>query len=59
MIWTGSRALLREAAALTSNATLKTFPRSARRRFLSNDYYASDVAWMDLDAPHRHHDRSV
>ena len=19
--------------------------------FLSNDYYASDVAWMDLDAP--------
>ena len=27
--------------------------------FLSNDYYASDVAWMELDASHRADDRPV
>ncbi len=26
-------------------------PRAARRAFGSDDYYASDFAWMDLDAP--------
>lgn len=44
-------ALLREAAALTPNATLKRFLTARAEAFLSNDYYASDVAWMDLDAP--------
>jgi hypothetical protein len=43
--------LLREAAALTTNATLKDFLNKRAAAFASNDYYASDVAWMDLDAP--------
>src|SRR5450432_2770031 len=43
--------LLREAAALTTNASLKKFLTLRADAFLSNDYYASDVAWMDLDAP--------
>ncbi len=43
--------LLREAADLTSNATLQKFLRARADAFLSNDYYESDVAWMDLDAP--------
>ena len=44
-------ALLREAAALTGNASLKKFLTLRADAFLSNDYYASDLAWMDLDAP--------
>jgi hypothetical protein len=44
-------ALLREAAALTPNPSLKKFLTLRADAFLSNDYYASDVAWMDLDAP--------
>jgi hypothetical protein len=43
--------LLREAAALTDNASLKKFLTLRAEAFLFNDYYASDVAWMDLDAP--------
>jgi hypothetical protein len=43
--------LLEEAAALTSNASLKEFLQLRAKAFLSNDYYASDVAWMKLDAP--------
>ena len=43
--------LLREAAALTSNATLKDFLNKRAAAFSSNDYYDSDVAWMDLDSP--------
>ena len=43
--------LLHEAASLTDNATLKTFLNLRADAFLSNDYYASDLAWMDLDAP--------
>jgi hypothetical protein len=43
--------LLREAAELTDNATLKKFLSARADAFLSNDYYASDIAWMDLDAP--------
>src|SRR5581483_6062003 len=42
---------LEEAASLTSNATLKTFLTRRAAAFLSNDYYDSDLAWMDLDAP--------
>lgn len=42
--------LLREAAALTQQATLKRFLETRAAAFLSNDYYASDVAWMELDA---------
>ncbi len=43
--------LLRDAAKLTDNATLKHFLETRAAAFLSNDYYESDVAWMDLDAP--------
>ncbi len=43
--------LLREAAALTPNASLKKFLNLRADAFQSNDYFASDVAWMDLDAP--------
>jgi hypothetical protein len=43
--------LLREAAALTDNASLKKFLTTRADAFASNDYYESDMAWMDLDAP--------
>ena len=43
--------LLKEAAALTDHASLKNFLIKRAEAFLSNDYYASDVAWMDIDAP--------
>ena len=43
--------LLREAAALTTNATLKNFLNKRADAFRSDDYYDSDVGWMDLDAP--------
>jgi len=43
--------LLREAAGATDNASLKRFLALRADAFLSDDYYASDVAWMELDAP--------
>jgi len=43
--------LLKEAAGLTDNASLKNFLNLRADAFLSNDYYDSDLAWMDLDAP--------
>lgn len=43
--------LLREAAALTTNATLKDFLSKRADAFGSDDYYESDVAWMALDSP--------
>jgi hypothetical protein len=43
--------LLRDAAALTDNASLNDFLKKRADAFLSNDYYESDVAWMDLDSP--------
>jgi hypothetical protein len=42
--------LLREAAGLTTQPTLKAFLEKRADAFTSNDYYASDVAWMELDA---------
>jgi hypothetical protein len=42
---------LREAADLTTNATLKNFLKKRADAFKSDDYYASDVAWMELNAP--------
>lgn len=41
-------ALLREAANLTTEPTLKRFLTTRADAFLSNDYYDSDVAWMEL-----------
>ncbi len=43
-------ALLREAAALTTQPTLKNFLEKRAQAFITNDYYDSDVAWMELDA---------
>ncbi len=43
--------LLNEAAELTTNATLKNYLTKRAAAFASDDYYDSDVAWMDLDSP--------
>ena len=43
-------ALLREAAALTRQPTLKSFLEKRADALLTNEYYDSDVAWMELDA---------
>ena len=40
--------LLRAAAQLTKEPTLKAFLTKRADAFLSNDYYESDVAWMEL-----------
>ena len=40
--------LLREAADLSAEPTLKAFLTKRAQAFLSNDYYDSDVAWMEL-----------
>ena len=41
---------LRAAAAATAQPTLKAFLESRAAAFASNDYYESDVKWMELDA---------
>jgi hypothetical protein len=41
-------ALLRHAAGLAAEPTLRTFLTKRAEAFLSNDYYESDVAWMEL-----------
>ena len=41
-------ALLREAAEIATEPTLKSFLTKRAAAFLSNDYYDSDVAWMEL-----------
>ncbi|MCZ6775198.1 MAG: hypothetical protein O7D34_01935 [Ignavibacteria bacterium] len=43
--------LLREAASLTDNRSLSTYLAKRADAFLSNDYYDSDVAWMEMDSP--------
>ncbi len=43
-------AKLREAAKLTKNRSLARFLESRAAAFGSDDYYASDKDWMDLDA---------
>ncbi len=42
---------LRQAAALTTNESLRRFLTLRADAFASDDYYASDLAWMDLDSP--------
>jgi len=44
-------ARLHEAAALTANASLRTFLEKRAEAFLSDEYRDSDIAWMDLDSP--------
>jgi len=41
--------LLREAAALATEPTLKTYLTKRADAFLTNDYYDSDVTWMELN----------
>jgi hypothetical protein len=41
---------LREAAKLTKQPTLRAFLESRATAFYTNDYYDSDVKWMELDA---------
>jgi hypothetical protein len=45
---TRAATLLREAAGITKEPTLKAFLTKRADAFLSNDYYDSDVAWMEL-----------
>ena len=41
---------LRDAASMTSNASLRDFLQKRAAAFLSDDYYQSDIAWMDLNS---------
>jgi hypothetical protein len=41
---------LKEAAELTQNNSLRTYLNSRAEAFASNDYYQSDMDWMDLDS---------
>jgi hypothetical protein len=41
-------ALLKQAAELTDNAELKKYLMLRAEAFLTDDYYASDIAWMDM-----------
>jgi hypothetical protein len=41
---------LREAASTTGNASLREFLNKRADAFLSDEYFASDIAWMDLDS---------
>ena len=43
--------MLQIAAALTSNQSLRSFLLTRAQAFETNDYYQSDVYWMDLDSP--------
>jgi hypothetical protein len=42
---------LRRAAELTGNESLRTFLTSRADAFFSDDYYQSDMDWMDLESP--------
>jgi hypothetical protein len=42
---------LKSAAAKTENATLKLLLESRAAAFQTDDYYDSDLAWMQLDSP--------
>jgi peptidase M49-like protein len=42
---------LKEAATIAQNESLRKFLNLRADAFLSDDYYQSDFAWMDLDSP--------
>ena len=42
---------LREAAALSNDKDFAKFLRMRADALLADDYYASDVAWLDLKDP--------
>jgi hypothetical protein len=43
--------MLKDASRYTDNTTLKKFLVTRADAFIHNEYYESDVAWMELDAP--------
>jgi len=43
--------LLKQAAGLTQTPSLKSYLEKRAAAFQSNDYYESDVAWLELDSP--------
>jgi hypothetical protein len=43
--------LLKQAAEETRNASLRSYLNLRAAAFSSDDYYASDMAWMDLQSP--------
>jgi len=45
---TGAASLLREAAEYADNPSLKKYLETRATAFETNDYYESDMAWMDL-----------
>jgi len=45
---TATSNLLKEAAEYSDNPSLKKYLRSRAAAFLSNDYYQSDMDWMDV-----------
>ncbi|PJB80836.1 MAG: peptidase [Acidobacteria bacterium CG_4_9_14_3_um_filter_49_7] len=45
---TKAAGLLQEAAAFADNETVKTYLQKRADAFLSNDYFDSDMAWMDM-----------
>ena len=44
-------AKMREAAAITQNDNLRTFLNLRAQSFLTDEYFDSEMAWMDLDGP--------
>lgn len=42
---------LRTAAGLTGNPSLRRYLELRAQAFLDDDYFPSDMAWMDLDSP--------
>ncbi len=42
--------LLKKAAGMTDNTTLKTYLSSRADAFLTSDYFQSDIDWVDLDS---------
>ncbi|HVR42021.1 MAG TPA: peptidase [Thermoanaerobaculia bacterium] len=48
---TEAAARMREAAALTGEPTLRDFLEKRAEAFFTDDYYESDLAWMDLEGP--------
>ncbi|HVS32535.1 MAG TPA: peptidase [Thermoanaerobaculia bacterium] len=44
-------AKLREAAALTNNASLRDYLTKLAAALMTDDYRESDIAWMDLNGP--------
>ena len=43
--------LMREAAEISENANLKKFLKLRAKAFLTDEYFESELAWMDLDGP--------